>query len=945
MEKFVDKIANYVKESDIKLEDWVIILPSERAKHYLQSALYKAYQKPIFSPEIHTIHQWVRSLTKETILDKTRLLLNLFEVHKTIGKEKIDSVFDEFMLWGNTLLSDFDEMERYQIQPKELFRNLRDIKEIENWSFGEEHELTERQQRFLEFWERLPSYYQAFQEKLQAINATYSGKAYRNIAENIDIVFEKNKNAHFLFAGFNALSTAEKNCIKQLHQLGRGHVFIDADVYYYEDKNHEAGAFLRVLANYLEIKKLPVIQKRIQVETKKIEIISCAQNTGQTKVAGTLLSQFDEKKISETLVLLADETLIVPLLNSIPKSVGKANITLGLPLKNSSLRTWMELLFRIQEGIEKYGREIVYHKDILTFWNHPFISSILTNEEEFEIREREKRMRKFNTVFQDPKKIKVSSRIDEILRIVYASWNSDWKIALSNIRSLNKILFYALDKKLTFEKAILESFDKSIIDFQNCVHENFPSMSLRTFKNLFNQEWMSSTMAYYGNPLEGLQIMGLLETRLLDFKTILVIGMNEGKMPPTNAIQTLIPMDLRKYLGMPTPRDKQGLFAHHFYRLLHHCEEMYITYTTTTEGVNSNEPSRYLLQLELELCRENKNITLIKSDYTLPSTKTKTDITEIQKTEEVITKIDDLLAKGISASAFKTFFTCPLDFYYKYILRFGETEQVDESIESNQLGTFVHEVLEDLYRPYSKRENNGEIKNPLPPKIFLEDIQRFEKDFPLLLREKFSAHFEGNPEAFAKGKNYLSFTMANELTKRFLKFEAKKLKESNLGIAIEALEERFEIDMEVSVFGNKKNIKLKGFADRIDSIGDEIRIIDYKTGKVKSEDVGKALTKFEGTNEELLIELSKKSKHFFQLMLYSFMYYKKYGKIPQTSAIISLVNLNESPFISRAGKLSNEEVIALFPAVLQQILEEIYATETPFIHNSKNYFNYCTFCS
>ena len=943
MEKFIDKIAEHLKNSNIPLEQWTIILPSERAKHYLQSALFEAYQKPIFSPKIVTIYQWIKSLSKTHILDKTRLLLNLYEVHAEASKINNDALFDEFMSWGTILLSDFDEMERYLVDPKYLFRNLRDIKEIENWSFGEEH-LTDRQKDFIKFWDKLPSYYTSFNELLNTKNACYMGKAYRHVAENIDCVFEENKDGHFLFAGFNALSEAEKRIMKQLQQMGRAEIFIDADNYYLEDNNHEAGHFLRNLTNYLGKKELPYILNNLDTAEKKVEVIACSQHTGQAKVAGTLLQGMDQYTLEKTLVLLADESLIVPLLNNIPKNVGKANITLGLPLKNSSMRTWIDLVFKIQEGIEKYGRAIVYHKDITSFWNHPFISSILNEEEAKNIREKEKTMRKYNTVFQNPEKIRVSSKIDAILKIMYTPWKQQWKTAMESIRGLNHLIYGHLSEKHTFEKAIIQGFDSAIIDFQHCVHENFPPMLLRTFRTLFNQEWMTDTMAYYGNPMEGLQIMGLLETRLLDFETIIVVGMNEGKMPPTNPIQTLIPMDLRKHLNLPLPRDKQGLFAHHFYRLLHQCDTMYITYSASSEGMNTNEPSRYLMQLELELARHNSNFKYHKRYYTLDDKNSVTTTKSIPKTPEIVNRLDEMLASGISASAIKTFISCPLDFYYKYLLKFGEEEKVDESIESNQLGTFVHEVLEDLYRPFCKRNDKGELISPAPPKILVEDIERMEKKYELLMREKFSLFFDGNPEAYSKGKNYLSFTMALELTKRYLATERKKLKESSQGIAIEALEEEFIQEIEVEIYGTKKIVKLKGFADRIDSINDEIRIVDYKTGKVKKEDVGKASkAKWTGSDEEFLVQLSIDCKHFFQLMLYSFLYYKKYHRIPKESAIISLVNLKESPFLMQAPEIDMPKVIELFPKVLSSLLEEIYNPDVPFTH-TQEYFNYCVYC-
>lgn len=943
MDKFLEKVANHIAESNVPLIDWVIILPSERATHYLQSALYNVYKKPIFSPKIITIHQWIKDLTKEPILDKTRLLLQLYEVHKTYLKQDDELLFDEFLSWGQIVLTDFDELERYLVDPNYMFRNLRDIKEIENWSFGEET-LTKRQQEFIEFWERLPIYYKGLQENLAKKGMTFSGKAYRTVTENIDVIFEKHPNKRFLFAGFNALSKAEKSIMKQLHQMGKADILIDADTYYFHDRIHEAGLFLRNTTNYLGLKELPFITNRLLTEHKEVDVIACSQFTGQAKVAGTLLSEMDEKSLNDTLLLLADESLIVPLLNNIPKNVGKANITLGLPLKNSTIRTWLDLVFRIQEGFDKYERHVIYHKDLISFWHHPFTNSILSDEELKEVSKQEKEIKRFNKLFQSPDKVKVSPKLDEIFTLIFTPWKRDWKNAIKIIRSLNTLLFHSMEENNTFEKAIIKGLDDAIIEFEHCVHEAFPEMRLRTFRTLFNQAWMQDTIAYYGNPLEGLQIMGLLETRLLDFSTIIVLGMNEGKMPPTNPIQTLVPMDLRKHLELPLPRDKQGLFAHHFYRLLHHCKQMYITYSTSTEGIAASEPSRYILQLELELQKENPNFIFRKRDYTLPQNQSKTKKKSIAKTKEIVNKIDAFLEKGLSASALKTFFNCPLDFYYKYLLRFGEAEKVDETIESNQLGTFVHEVLEIMYTPFCKRDEDGNLKNPLPPKIGAVDIEHMEKTYELLMSESFSKFFGGHPEAYLKGKNYLSFTMALELTKRFLQHEKKSIQKSGKSIAIEALEERLEHTLELEIFGTKKTVKLKGFADRVDSIDEEIRIIDYKTGKVEKGDVGKSLAKWQGTDEELLVKLSIESKHFFQLMTYSYLYYKKHHRIVSESSIISLVNISESPFVMNAKDLSNARIIELFPEVLTRLLEQIYDPETPFVH-TEEYFNYCQYCN
>ncbi len=943
MQKFVDQVAEHIKNNSVNLENWVIILPSQRAVHYLQKALFEAYGHPIISPDIKTIYSWIQELTSETVLDKIRLLLILFEIHEKHAKSENRVSFDEFLKWGTILISDFDELDRYLIDDKQLFRNLKDIKEIENWSFDTD-KLSENQQKFLAFWERLPTLYQEFNIALAKNKTTYMGKAYRKVAENIDVVFQKNKNAQFIFAGFNALSEAELSIFKQLDKMGRAQIILDADEYYLKDKNHEAGMFMRETMEKLAVTKLPFIQDSLTSGRKKIELIACSQTTGQAKVVGSILEELSKEEINKTMILLADESLIVPMLKNIPKKVGVANITLGLPMKNSSLRTWVDLIFRIQEGIDKNKRTSAYYKDLFTIWNHPFVIAILDEADVKSIQYREKEINRYNAIFQNPEKLDVPPKVKKLITLLYTPWNNNWQVGIELIRKLNRMIHPLLHQENEFEKALLENFDHAIIDFQNCIQAGVPTMSLRTLKTLFNQQWTNKSIAYYGNPIEGLQVMGLLETRLLDFERILVLGMNEGKMPPNNPIQTMIPMDLRRYFGLPTPRQKQGLFAHHFYRLLHQCKEMYITYTTSSESVGSNEPSRYLMQLELELSRTNKKIELIKRDYSIDNADSKTQITEIQKTPELIERLDELFEKGTSASGIKTFLTCPLDFYYKYVLKFGEDKKVEEEVESSTFGTFIHETLEDLFKSFSRRDQEGTLVNPQPPALHAEDIEQMLKRYDLVLREKFSKHFGNNPESFEKGKNYLSFTMANDLTKRFLQQEKMLLTEAiSAPIFIESLEEELVHEMEVTILGQRKKVRLKGFVDRIDSRDGKIRIIDYKTGKVESKDVGYKFNAKNPMDEINLYERCKSSKHFFQLLVYCFLYKKKYNVIPDECAIVSFVSYKESPFGIQLGDGNISEAIDLFPAVFEMLLHDVYDTETPFMHKP-SFFSYCDYC-
>jgi len=937
--KFTDQIANYIKDNDLNLSHLTIVLPSERAKKYIASSLFKAYGKALLAPKMITIDRWVRNLSDKTVIDKTRILIRLFEIQLKDAKTDEDRSFDEFLTWGNMLLSDFDELDRYVLNSKELFRNLADIKEIENWSFGNEN-LTESQKRFMEFWDRLPAYYTDLNAVLDKEGVCYMGKAYRFVAENLDVVFKDDKEGHFLFAGFNALSPSEMSIMKQLNQMGRGHVLINADKFYLDTESHEAGRFLRDLKVKLGLREMSFVEDRLMHASKQIEIIECAQTAGQAKVASTILEEMEEEEIKNSLILLADESLIVPLLKNLPKKIGKANITLGLPLRNTALRTWVEIIVGIQENKIRFKSEGIYFNDLQKLWNHPFISAVLSKEEKEKIVTVEHDIIRRNSIFLSLDKIDIGPIGNKFMQLIFSPWKDDFVKAMRLIRHLSNEIYTLLKEEFAFEKAILQGFDSALIDFENIVSEGLPAMSLRSFKTLFNQHWNLKSIAYHGNPLEGLQIMGLLETRLLDFETIICLGMNEGSMPPTNPIQTMIPMDLRNYFGLPTPREKQGLFAHHFYRLLHSCSKMYVTYTSAQEKIGSNEASRYLLQLELELSRLNTDIKLTKRFYTIPPTSKTESNQTIPKTPEIIARMDEIFAHSTSASMLKKFSACPLDFYYQYIMEFGEEEKVEEEVENNTFGTFIHNVLEVLYTPFARFMSTGE-KNESAKNITSFDIDEMLKHYEYELKKEFSKHFNNDLEAFSKGKNLLSYKMAVELTGRFLKKEKEFLEQQTELVFIESLERELRAELEIEVFGSTKKVSLKGFVDRIDSIGGKYRIIDYKSGKVIDNDVSTNKTKVD-VNE--LVTKSLKNKHVLQLIIYCYLFKVNFNELPREASIISFININEGVFPLQTGNLSMAEVVDLFPEILQKIMEQMYDTDVDFEHNSKAQFSYCSYC-
>lgn len=951
MAKFIDKIAQQIFEKDLPLEHLYIILPSQRAKKYLQRALFKVYKKPVFSPEIKTMNRWIQELSPFPIIENTRALFKLYDTHLAIDKQEPQTL-DEFLHWGNILLSDFDEMDRYLIDSQDLFRNLANIKEIEEWSFGDVENLTEGQKKYMRFWDLLGAYYTHFNNRLSEEEECYMGSAYKNVATNIDLVFKKDKEAHFIFAGFNALSPAEISIMKQLHTMGKADIYIDADAFYLNNSNHEAGKFLREFLKELKLKSLPFVVDKLQHEEKEIHVINCAQPTGQAKVSSTILyDTIPHNELSETLLLLGDESLIVPVMKNIPKNVGNTNITLGLPLKNTALKSWVDLLFMAQEHIQQFRSKQIYHKDFIRFIKHPFIIEFCDEKELQLISKVEQHILSDNWTFIYPKNINLGERISQLIQLFFTPWNIGQKeYPLEQIRNLNQIIFSGLNKKKSaIERSILFHFDKAIIKLVAVLDEYKPNINLGTFKSLFNQHWVNESIAYYGNPLDGLQVMGLLETRLIDFKNMIVVGLNEGSMPPTNPIQSMIMMDLRRYHNLPTPREKQGLFAHHFYRLLHTVENCWITYSSANlEGSGMDEPSRFIMQLELELTRINPKVSLKKKDYTLSNEEEQSATLIIEKSEVILKRLDTYFARRTSASALKTALRCPLDFYYKYLLGFGEEDKVEEEVEANTFGNFIHQTLETLYRPFAQLDVEGN-KLPHHKSVASIDIEEMMKQQHFIMKQHFIDFFHYEKAQNIEGKNYLSLEIAQLLTSKFLQKEQKELRSEGGHLFIIGLEMHLKKSLTLNIQNEDKTVNFTGFIDRIDEFNGEKRILDYKSGKCTKSDVKitaapKKVTDDEGRINHLVKKL-KSSKYAFQLLVYNMLFFEKFGEYPGKTGIISMVNLKEGPFYLE-NELTDtiEELMNLFENALAQIISELYDTEIPFEHTDKSQLSYCSYC-
>ncbi len=940
MALFLDKVIQFVDEASLDYKDLTIIVPSQRMITYLHEAIFRKHQKPILAPNIKTINTWIQECNLLPIIDNTILL---FELYKVFLKDPIkdeNTTFDSFMSWAPMILSDFDEIDRYLIPANELFKNLHDIKVLESWNL-DEGGLSQSQQRFFEFWEKLNPYYFALEKILQDKNVTTHGKSYKNIAQHIEWTLQENSKEKFVFAGFNALSIAETDIIKQLVKQGNASVLMDSDSYYFNDNLHEAGRFQRDLCKELQVKSLPFVENNLSTKSLKIDVVKCAQFTAQAQAIGSELKKLTPEQLDETLLLLADETLLSTMIKNLPAQIGKANITVGLPLKQTSFKSWFDGIFRIQESYLRNNSKSIYYKDFIQFTHHPFIVAILSQSEMNTLIDFESKIIKENWIYFDLKNIKLSEQTGELIEMVFQKWPSSWNEIFNLLQQLNALMDERLAEQFELEKALIRKFSSSLIPLQNAFNtQEVPEMSLATFKQLLMRAWQNETIAYYGNPTDGLQIMGLLETRGLDFKQVFVLGLNEGKMPPQNELNSSIPMDLRRYFNLPTLREKQGLFAHHFYRLLHYAESVFITYSVGSDSQFTSEPSRYILQLEMEMAQINRNIQFKYLDY-IGGKQEKIKTLVIPNNNAIRERIKVLLKKGVSFSMIDKFVKCPLDFYYRYVLGLGEEDKVSEDIESNTLGSIIHKVMEELYKPFCS--NSLDLKDVDKLKMLsIGALENMKNDIHRLTIKAFKEEFSADDSSWKTGMNLIYFDLVQKIITKMLNREIQLLKNNpDKRLYILGLEKKLETTFTVPLDKEQIEVKIKGICDRIDLFGEDLRIVDYKSANVKE-------SNFEFNDVDEMIEKMKnhdaKVKFTPQLLTYSYLMKKEYNYDVSKAGIFSFKNTNNSPFfMNMQAHFERDNLTAVFESFIALIVRDMLENTIEFTHNDKSQF--CEYCA
>lgn len=925
MNTFLGEVAkDIVSNHRNELHQIQIILPSKRASLFLKKELKKNLDSSYFLPPILTISDFVAELTEEVSISSDKLLFESYEVYKSLLKTEIEP-FDSYAKWAPSLLSDISEVDYYLVDPKSIFSDLRNIKEIENWSFNEAT-LTQSQKSYLGFWNTILPFYLQLHKRLKEKGRITLGMAYRQLAENIDTLYHEIKSKKTYFIGFNALSNSEKTIFKFLKNNGLAEIIFDIDDYYLNITNHEAGSFYKKLKQEFSLDSAWERSNLLDAN-KSFHVISTPNDVVQSKVVSKLIEQQPNIISEHSAVVLSDESLLLPILQELPELVDSSNITMGYPPKFSLMHNLFMLLYKLHENSSRYSSKDIHrfhYKDFIDFIEHPvFVQTFDYNQII------KSHLIKRNITFvnltevlsdldEDSKEYKAFEYLNDEVGFLFDRWTDFFQSPLTCFKHFVEFLKGHVKKeKSILEHEVMFSVWKGLNKINDIVKNYSFLKESKYFKTLFNSVLNSEQIDLVGEPLEGLQIIGMLETRLIDYENIIVTSVNEGIVPKTRIETSIIPCDLKRFYGLPTYKEKDAIYAYYFYRLLHRSNNVWFLYNAESEGMSTGEYSRFLLQLKHEFPFSSSiKEWSVEEDSSLKHHKEQL----LEKDNFYQEKLNFILTeKGVSPSAINTYLTCSQDFYYKYILGLRENDEMEEEVGDNVFGTVIHNTLEDLYKPFEGKA----IKE--------EDIKSFTSLFePILI-----SHFKKEYSKFYKtGKNLISFEMAKKIVRSFLKNELDFIKSTDSPLFIKSCEENLTCSVTLNINGDDITVKFKGIADRIDQYKGQYRVIDYKTGGMKDSDV--SLKSIE--------DVIKKPKAL-QLMLYAYMFFQNHPEINEVSShIFALRNLQNTNFPLSVNKeiLIKRDQMMELENVLSEIISNMYDDESIIEHNDKAlYCNYC----
>mgnify|MGYP001298213981 FL=1 len=901
MQSFLKIVLSELNKKKVNLSDCVFILPNKRAGLFLKEAISSTIEKNIFSPDILPIDDFITSLSGLSKISNTELLFEFYSVYKLNTHTQEQNEFEDFIKWARILLNDFDDIDRELANSDAVFNYLQAINDLDHWSLDEDK--TSIVENYMSFWKDIKKYYSQLSNHLLNKSKGYQGLIYKEAINNLESYINSNSNKLHIFLGFNALYGSESIIIQELLQSGMAKIYWDIDEATINSEYNSSGYYINQYINswpYYNSNKIDIISNNYSTQ-KNISVIGTAKNIGQAKYIGEIIGKIkNPNALNNTAIVLGDEKLLTPLLNSMPNKIEDLNITMGLPIKLSSTASLFDNLLKLHSE----NKKSFYYKNVISILSHELIVPLL-NTSDGDIC---KIINTNNIVYPNLNTlIKINKSNREILELLLSAWDNTSNAIDNCIKVIYRIKDHfdnnAAQEKMTFE--YLYHFNKLFNKLKLLQNKYEHINSIRTLHNLYREIIKNEKVPFNGEPLKGLQVMGILESRVLDFETVIISSLNEGILPMGNKGGTFIPFDVRIQHNLPIYKDKDAIYSYHFYRLIQRAKNIYLLYNTEPDVINGGEISRFIRQLEIE------NIHKVNHKILVPKTPIiKKELIEIDKNSDILKKLNEISERGFTASMLLNYIRNPISFYYQTILEIPEDKQMEETIAYNTLGSVIHNTLEDLYKPIeNKRLNEKSIK---------EMQEKKDKIVDKYFQEKFSI---GN---LTKGKNLIIVETAKKYIENFLKKELKDVNEGNI-IKILGIETKFETIINLS--SELKNIKIRGKIDRIDSVNGITRVIDYKTGgQIKQTDLN--IKEYDKIFED------KKYSNIFQLLFYSLAIEKdKKYNFPVENGIISFRNLSIGPLKTKFLDKSNlvtPEKLEDYKKGLERLIIEILDIDIPF---------------
>ena len=934
---FIQNIIDYIfKNYDLSKDIVEVVFPNKRASIHFKRQIVSQLSKTSWMPITSSVQQAMEKWSGLHLVDSLDVALELMSINDKDANNKV--LKQNFFGLASQMAKDFDEIDQYKVDAKNLFESLNEVKIIENYTFSEytlsNEDSYKAQSKYLQFFSSLINYYSALRLNLFSRKVGYYGMITRCLSElPTDELVKRIDGKKIVFAGFNALTTTEEDVVVRLVENGNVVMLWDLDEYYINDKKQEAGRFAndffakhRNLAGKKDYDNehhgISFIGNALSTAEKEINVISVSGSSVQANALQLMM-----EKRENSVVVLADEALLIPTLNSLPDSVGEINVTMGYPFANTPLYGFIDQIFRFQHSLSDSKIDLW---PLASFCDADFIKLVFNGKDYDSLMSwlKDKQsssdlslhVKDFSSIgiSDDNQEDGASEDLARFLTLSSTKW-IDSKDCIENLKSILRVSLQKIKDESYFVKNQISVAGKVLNKVESLI-KKYDSVEILDLQMLILQIGREMSIAMKGEA-DGLQVMGLLETRNLDFDVVNMLSVNEGVIPKNKNSNSLIPYDVRKYYNLPTYNQQQAVYAYHFYRLLHNAKKINLFYNSLSDSSGLGEPSRFIRQIEYELVKKNPKVKLQHFQYKSPIINLKSNIISVDKDDTMLKKITKLSPTSIS-----TYLRCSLQYYWKYIMNIN-CDEVNEEIQMNVIGSIIHNTLDELYRNFGN-EIVTESK-------FLEVRNQYlDKCYQNALRN--NNFRNGLPKT---GFNSIIASVIDTMISRFLDNEHNIVKENSLRILCTEKELSFHLN----------NVELHGFADRIDLLNDKLRVIDYKTGSVNPYDVSIS------ANAKQLQDMHDKS---IQLIMYKYLFIKMLNSnalgldealiahIEEENIVPGIIALQKMSNGVFELKVNNADLANDFEAqcdiMFEQLISDIFDKNNPFTQTDDT--KVCGYC-